>query len=276
MSEKIIEELAKLLPQDKIRKIEDTARPAIALEFKYIDEFDPRDSKLGLFGYWPENKPFPVNENGEPLALLAQLNFKQLPRLEGFPAKGILGFYIDMMSPLYGCDVERHENDQNYEVAYFHNDLIEPLDHEKQEFMYEEYLCDETFSPVHHELYIDGRLITHYNLFDNKEFPEQYGMSYDEFFPGDLKLQVKALVDLLMPDKNLFSGYATFRSKDPRNELSLVKRNDRLLLQLDSTMNPIDQSPIILWGDHGIGNFFISPDDQKKLRFNQAWFNWDC
>ncbi|HGY2265805.1 TPA: DUF1963 domain-containing protein [Morganella morganii] len=45
-----------------------------------------------------------------------------------------------------------------------------------------------------------------------------------------------------------------------------------LLLQLDSGSGDVD----ILWGDCGIGNFFICPDDLKKADFSRVVYNRDC
>ena len=47
---------------------------------------------------------------------------------------------------------------------------------------------------------------------------------------------------------------------------------DRVLLQLDSSCN----EDFFMWGDEGIGNFFINSDDLKNLRFEKTMYNWDC
>ncbi len=31
-----------------------------------------------------------------------------------------------------------------------------------------------------------------------------------------------------------------------------------------------------MWGDCGVGNFFIHPDDLANLRFDKAFFTFDC
>ena len=64
-------------------------------------------------------------------------------------------------------------------------------------------------------------------------------------------------------------GYAYFTQSDPRDEkaeyLDMI-----LLLQIDS------QDNAILWGDVGVGNFFIHPDDLKRKDFSKVLYNWDC
>jgi uncharacterized protein YwqG len=42
-----------------------------------------------------------------------------------------------------------------------------------------------------------------------------------------------------------------------------------LLLQLDS-----DEE--MMWGDSGIANFFIDPDDLRRGDFSRVAYHWDC
>jgi uncharacterized protein YwqG len=43
----------------------------------------------------------------------------------------------------------------------------------------------------------------------------------------------------------------------------------QLLLQIDSDHKDI------LWGDEGIANFFIHPEDLEDLEFSEVLYNWD-
>ncbi|MBO7381562.1 MAG: DUF1963 domain-containing protein, partial [Neisseriaceae bacterium] len=38
----------------------------------------------------------------------------------------------------------------------------------------------------------------------------------------------------------------------------------------------IDSKNGIMWGDAGVGNFFITADDLKKRDFSRVLYNWDC
>ena len=60
-------------------------------------------------------------------------------------------------------------------------------------------------------------------------------------------------------------GYPFFTQNDPRQEDS----NEVLLFQLDSQDH-------ILWGDSGVGNFFISKEDLKNKDFSHVRYYWDC
>ena len=45
-----------------------------------------------------------------------------------------------------------------------------------------------------------------------------------------------------------------------------------VLLQLDSSGN----EDYMMWGDEGIGNFFITEDDLRNRKFENVLYNWDC
>ena len=48
---------------------------------------------------------------------------------------------------------------------------------------------------------------------------------------------------------------------------------DTLLLQIDSTKKG---NAKIMWGDLGIGNIFIKPEDLLALKFDDYMYTWDC
>lgn len=54
---------------------------------------------------------------------------------------------------------------------------------------------------------------------------------------------------------------------DPRK----YRHDNILLLQINSDFNQD-----IMWGDVGLGNFFIRKEDLKQLNFSNVLYNWDC
>lgn len=60
-------------------------------------------------------------DTGDPLYLLAQLNFSQLPQLRGFPAQGLLQFFIDGEDTLYGADYDNPQSQRSWRVRYLPN-----------------------------------------------------------------------------------------------------------------------------------------------------------
>ena len=49
-----------------------------------------------------------------------------------------------------------------------------------------------------------------------------------------------------------------------------IKKYDTLLFQLDS------QDKYIMWGDSGVGNFFIPKKSLLEKDFTNVLYNWDC
>jgi uncharacterized protein YwqG len=59
-------------------------------------------------------------------------------------------------------------------------------------------------------------------------------------------------------------GYPNFTQDDARD------RNDlELLFQLDSDDG-------VMWGDAGVGNFFITDADLARRDFSRVFYTWDC
>ena len=67
-------------------------------------------------------------------------------------------------------------------------------------------------------------------------------------------------------------GYPYFTQDDPRP--GQYEDFDTLLFQLDSDMP--SGGDLVLWGDCGVGNFFINRDALKRRDFSKVLYNWDC
>ena len=132
-------------------------------------------SKVGGNPYLPRNADYPRNTNGEPLTLLAQVNFAEMPPLPDFPSSGLIQFFVDETDYSLGVDYDNYTNTANYRVVYY------------------------------------------------PEITQDLAQLCDDFAP--------------------FQAAA----------------NDR-----------------VLWGDSGVGNFFITPEDLHQRDFNRVLFTWDC
>lgn len=75
-------------------KISATILPTVTLQLRSNDALTVWQSKIGGEPYLPLDTAYPLDSNGNPLALLAQFNFAEIPSLPNFPDKGILQFYI--------------------------------------------------------------------------------------------------------------------------------------------------------------------------------------
>ena len=63
-------------------------------------------------------------------------------------------------------------------------------------------------------------------------------------------------------------GYAHFTQEDPRYNKK-YEEYDTLLFQINS-------SQYVMWGDVGIGNFFIPKKSLLEKDFSKVLYNWDC
>lgn len=75
-------------------------------------------SKFLGIPYIPQGFEYPTNAKGQPLALLAQINFAETPRLQDFPNEGILQFYILPTDDLYGINFYNLLDQNNFRVIY--------------------------------------------------------------------------------------------------------------------------------------------------------------
>ncbi|MDE5565193.1 MAG: DUF1963 domain-containing protein [Oscillospiraceae bacterium] len=70
-------------------------------------------------------------------------------------------------------------------------------------------------------------------------------------------------------------GFPDFTQGDPRDGgIKDGENYDFLLFQLDSDYDGGHTN--VIWGDSGIGNFFISSENLRRLDFSDVLYNWDC
>ncbi|MDE6035603.1 MAG: DUF1963 domain-containing protein [Ruminococcus sp.] len=215
------------------------------------------ESKVGGLGYIPHDKDFPTNSNGNQLRLLAQIDCSEI-QLEEFPKKGLLQFWLTG-DELYGCDFDNPTNQDDFRVIYYPEvDKTVTEDEIRNKIVNIEDYNDKYFLPVSRECGMsfetsEDRYIDYDAIEDDYDDEED---SYDDE----------------RWTENFYSkvgGYPTFTQYEPRDEQQ-QKEYDFLLFQLDSEFEKV------LWGDMGIGNFFISSEKLKKLDFSDVLYNWDC
>jgi len=205
----------------------------------------------------PAAIPYPQDTQGRPMPLLAQINFEEMPHLEGFPRTGILQFYMA------ATDWEMSED---YKVLFFQPQANEIL-HTDFSFLTEE-LYEEYPVTVPHRLRFS--LQDDFGNSEDHNLPVNFnGLSFFEFADTLSDEEKKQLNDFFDGAGNKLGGYAYFTQSDPR-DCEADRIDDVQLLQIDSN------NKHIMWGDNGLGHLFIHPDDLKAGRLEKAWFYWDC
>lgn len=247
-------------------KLEEYALPLIKLHPKAKDAAHKWSSKFGGKAYWPKDVQYPVSKDGNQLILLAQLNFDELPALANFPQKGLLQFFIED-DDLFGLDFDTPieqviKEPSGYRVIYHsvikHDDVL--LERNLPEAGKDSYL------PISREFCLDGTVVS--------EIPSPTDFRFEKYAcnPFDYEEDLgEYIYDHFSSEGSKVGGYACFTQEDPR----IIGEHDNwvLLFQMDSESVGDEE---IMWGDMGVGNFFIEEDALKRNDFSRVWYNWDC
>jgi uncharacterized protein YwqG len=225
----------------------------------------PWESKVGGQPYLPKNATWPCAPDGKELFFLAQINFSEMPPFPPFPNAGIVQFFIND-DDLYGMDFDDGENPDTFRVL-FHSEIIkdEKLLHPGLPMLrdYDDLLPhhpDESY-PLKFEMAEEVAPATDYQFYQHfgadffRQFGEREWDVTDEFGKA------------VRPEGHKLGGYAYFTQDDPRRpEDPMI-----LLLQLDS-----DENMDLMWGDMGVGHFFIREKDLLAKDFSRVLYDWDC
>jgi len=226
-------------------------------------------SRFGGKGYWTNALEYPVNANGDPLSFLAQINFSELPENALYPNEGLLQFFIDNESMGKNYDVVEAsdkrviENKQLYRVVFHETMTEEPKSMPDS--------MEEAFP-------IGGEYSLSFNV--KKDPLGFYDYRWSRKISGAHELSAyleERLCEEPTSNGSKMSGYAFFTQEDPRMHFDIAQKElDRdwlLLLQIDTS----DKEDVhVMWGDAGVGNFFIREDHLANRDFSLVWFTWDC
>lgn len=266
-----------LLPyQDKILA---TVKPVINITLKPAKDLPLWASKVGGKPYLPKDFEYPISSNGIPLKLLAQINLSDVPSNDFLPKTGILSFFIEpaLGKYSYGQDHKNLNNQDGFRVFYF-EDICDDNNQLMTDFSEFEshWLHDDTYSPLSNDnqnfamsFDLDTEIISACDYHSAEHF---FGIN-DYYQIYNVKGDDKKLLRFLQKIDNSghkLLGYPFFTQMDPRFE-NVQFKDYILLFQLDS-----DEDYHIMWGDCGVGNFFIHPDDLKNLDFSKVVYYWDC
>lgn len=249
---------------------EETLTETVA--FRLVEGVRPSifESKIGGIPYIPRDMEIPNDSFGVQLRFLAQIDCENLSSLPDFPHKGLLQFFISE-DDIMGLDEE-----DGFKVFYYEEldksvteaeckAKINPLDQP-----------DERFTPVEGEYGVEFKPcktpITSSDFRYEELVKSRIGDEIDEdlFYKVFYDYGSESDVNDGYREHRL-GGYPFFTQFDPRND---ENQHEILLFQLDSDFKGGDQR--IMWGDCGIGNFFISTEDLKNRDFTKVLYNWDC
>ena len=217
--------------------------------------------------YLPKGFEYPKTPDGKYLFLLAQINFSEVPPLDGFPDRGILQFYIGDDS-LYGFGSEQLP--ECSQVLYFH----EPDLSLENPIINYDFLPEPEYFPVYGCYGLQFTKKYRPISIADYQCSQLLGEDCYELLTNNYRIEEQYL-QISRPFGHKISGYPDFAQGDPRcgNNPDSDTEQNILLLQMDSSD---DDAVHILWGDGGVCNFFISKSELINLDFSDVWYNWDC
>ena len=248
------------------------------MRIKTVDKIPAiSDSKFGGLPYFPANESLPLDKEGKPMRLLAQINCKDLAGLEEYPQEGLLQFYLTT-NPRWDESVVKYYEAVDEAVTaemvagrinenYENNDCF-PVE---GEYGLEFTLSKESMSRD------DNRLMALFCQYFTKlsgtwiSVPDDGGEEVYELFEG--------YCDDSYAGGHKVGGYNSaaqlpdyypYRESDAFIDVK-ADESPVLLFQMDS-----ESKKNIMWGDLGVARFFIKRSDLKARRFENAYLVWDC
>lgn len=247
------------------------------------------DSKMGGKPYFPKGMEYPTVREGEnvgkPLYFLAQLNFGFLPHIDGFPTEGILQFYAGCEGDnVYGAYFDDWTNQNAFRVIYHETVSEDAPQGETPDVEF-----DEEFLPFKGEFLLTAEMTEKMPLTEGDfRFEKAVLSAYNELFGAkienlyDLSELDEPLFDALFETRSMggtrMGGYPYFTQDDPRGWKDEYPGHTVLLFQSDSENggDPKNWLDDVCWGDAGVANFFITPEDLAKRDFSNVLYTWDC
>ena len=133
----MLNQLKAHLSAEQIERIAASAQNVLALTLSPApDNLPPTASRVGGIGYWPQQRDYPRNRRGRPLALLAQFNLAELPHHPSLPNTGLLAFYIDPFDDGLGMDYNNPDNRRNIATVYFADTAAASLSRAEQRALF--------------------------------------------------------------------------------------------------------------------------------------------
>lgn len=262
-----------------------TAVPAYSLVIATEKKPDIFSSKFGGVPYWDMERDYPTDSDGNKLMLLAQLNLDRAGVEAPLPTQGMLQFFI-AGDDVFGIDFDKPDEQNTFRVVY-HEQVNYAITQEDILALQPPVCTDEEneeYTPVFKEAVVDIVKKTAYMGSESYQFDELFAEIVKEKFGTDIGNQTAysvmdedaydKLAEEIANSGHWLLGYPYFTQSDPREYEEKYRVYDTLLFQMDSDY--INNEDYVLWGDCGVGNFFINGEDLKKKDFSRVLYNWDC
>lgn len=265
-------------------------RPAIeAAKLEYLriearrqQDTAPRASKFRGLPYRPKGAPWPMGRDGQPLHLLAQINFADTPPLAGYPRTGILQFFVggEGGTHVWGMNLydEKPFDQQRYfeslqDQAHFRVVWYPDLHGDDQLDITPPPRSDAVL-PVNDEAALRFVADTEYVTPWDYRFERVFGKDPWKLFGtfGEREAEIARQYTRFSHREALakVGGYAAFVQEDPRR----ARPSEEWLVLLEMRSGH-EGGVEMLWGDGGVGAFLIRSEDLARRDFSRVAYYWD-
>ncbi|RSZ59863.1 DUF1963 domain-containing protein [Massilia atriviolacea] len=264
--------------------IERSRLPYIALALHKPERLAPWNSSLGGAAYLPRGQAYPTGPDGVKLALLAQLNFAEMPALEGYPSRGLLQFFIaggDSKEHIYGAagdsgtpfDAERYFLSlarQRWFRVIYHPDVVR----DRKQLQPTAVVAGEML-PMSGTSALSFDTGSEPVSLQDYRFARFFGKPPEEFFG-----QFGAQRDNAVVNYQAFSekyrvakvgGYSNPTQQDVRG----TRADEDWIVLLELHGGGIEGGFHNEWGDSGMGVFYIRRQDLARRDFSNVVYAWD-
>ena len=243
--------------------LESFAVECIGIKTKEAKDLDLKASKFGGLPFFPVNELYPRDKKGKEMILLAQLNFEEIPHIEPYPRTGLLQFFITKGDvDFMGINPDNQIEQGSWKVYWWENTNFEPKKLGGEYMEHEE----DAFPILKTPLSLAFNKQKNLPNFPSIEYFKEVEPLFNGKYEGDLS---EYYIDNYEYNGHRIGGFPHFTQFDIR-EFKKEYSDYELLLQIDSERKKI------MWGDMGVGLFFIKEEDLIKRDFSKVMYHSDC
>ena len=215
----------------------------------------------------------PIDAGGAPMCMLAAIWCSEVHGVPDFPESGILRFFV-ADNDMYGMS-ETLNDGKNFRVLYTEDENAfgdAPWTEAVAADPHREHFPVKGCYPVRFEPKMGTILASDYRFIPAVERAlRRVGIDSFDALSEDVRDE---LLSANTYGGHRIGGYPCFEQADPRED-EAYRKYDTLLLQLVSH-DDAQGSPLILFGDDGGCQFFISREALRRKDFSDVLYTWDC
>jgi len=245
------------------------------------------DSKVGGLPYWPSTRDYPVDNEGNKMMMILQINCEQAQLQAPLPQQGMLQWFISVNTDLmYGCRGNQSHNGETFAVIH-HDTIDQNVTAVQLQAMQvpTHATVQDMVTPVKREVAIDVTLESTAMGVTDGGFKDVFNQvmldltgedcSAEDWFTvldNSDAVYLERTLGMQAPAHQML-GYAVFTQDDPRQDMA---SHDTLLIQLASQFSTIDRKELVMWGDMGAGFLFIDNGALVARDWSHVLYTWDC